>query len=75
MTTAKHFDLIKLDIEGEEKFLMQDEGSKQVLCQATCVFMELHERFVPGCDAAFAEFLQVRSPLVQHPHSPAAAPA
>lgn len=58
MTKAKHFDLIKLDIEGEEKYLMEDEGSKAVLCEATCVFMELHERFVAGCDAAFAEFMK-----------------
>lgn len=65
MTDAKHFDLIKLDVEGEEKYLMEDPGSKAVLCEATCVFMELHERFVPGCDAAFNEFMKARPPL--HP--------
>lgn len=62
MTAAKKFDLIKLDIEGEEKFLMEDEESKAVLCEATCVFMELHERFVKGCDDAFQSFMQVSVP-------------
>eukprot|EP00892_Ulva_mutabilis_P004679 jgi/Ulvmu1/2583/UM014_0034.1 len=58
MTAAKKFDLIKLDIEGEEKYLMEDAASREVLCQATCVFMELHERFVKGCDAAFQAFME-----------------
>lgn len=61
MTAARRFDLIKLDIEGEEKFLMEDAASRAVLCEATCVFMELHERFVKGCNATFAEFMRVRT--------------
>jgi hypothetical protein len=57
MSRAKHFDLIKLDIEGEEKHLLQDPPSIAVLCAARCIFMELHDRFEPGCEAAFQSFL------------------
>lgn len=50
-------DFIKLDVEGEEKFILEDEPSVAVLCEAICVFMETHDRFVPGCTAAFNAFL------------------
>ena len=56
---AKHFDMIKIDIEGEEKYIMEDDESKAVLCEATCIFMELHEHFLAGTDAAFQAFMQV----------------
>jgi hypothetical protein len=57
MSRAKHFDFIKLDIEGEEKRLLEDPPSMQVLCATRCIFMELHERFEPGCINAFRNFL------------------
>ena len=50
-------DLIKLDIEGEEKRVMVDPPSIEVLCEAICIFMELHERLEAGCWAAFDSFL------------------
>lgn len=50
-------DFIKLDIEGEEKNILVDPPSIEVLCEAACIFMELHDRIEPGCTAAFDEFL------------------
>eukprot|EP00892_Ulva_mutabilis_P006528 jgi/Ulvmu1/4247/UM192_0007.1 len=55
---AGRFDLIKLDIEGEEVHILPDAASRAVLCEARCIFMELHDRFEPGCTAAFHDFLQ-----------------
>jgi hypothetical protein len=52
-----YFDFIKLDIEGAEKRILVDPKSRAVLCKATCIFMELHERLTPGCQAAFNEFM------------------
>lgn len=74
---AGRFDLIKLDIEGEELRILPDAASRAVLCEAVCMFMELHERFEPGCDAAFKDFLQVRRrihvpyacAMCMHPHT------
>jgi hypothetical protein len=63
MTKSGRFDFIKLDVEGEEKRLLKDPSSHEVLCEALCIFMELHERFEPGCVEAFRVFLQVRPPL------------
>ena len=51
--------MIKIDIEGEEKYILEDDESKAVLCEATCIFMELHEHFLAGTDAAFQAFMQV----------------
>ena len=50
-------DFIKLDVEGEEKAILEDAASVAVLCGALCVFLETHDRFVPGCSAAFDAFL------------------
>lgn len=33
----------------------------QVLCNAICIFMELHERMEQGCNAAFQDFMKVSS--------------
>ena len=52
------FDFIKLDIEGAEKELLDEEASRTVLCQARCLFMEVHERFAPGVGASLAAFLE-----------------
>ena len=77
MTKSGRFDFIKMDVEGEEKQLLKDPASHEVLCQALCIFMELHERFEPGCVEAFRVFLQVRllhplacSFLVASTHAP-----
>lgn len=53
----KRFDFIKLDIEGEERHILSDPESRGVLCKAICIFMELHERLAPGCQAAFDDFM------------------
>jgi hypothetical protein len=50
-------DFIKLDIEGEEKNVLKDPASRDVLCNAICIFMELHDRFEPGCTESFKSFL------------------
>lgn len=54
---GKKFDWIKIDIEGEEKQLFNDESSCLVLCEARCIMMELHDFITPGCQAAFDAFL------------------
>lgn len=64
MTKSGRFDFIKLDVEGEEKQLLKDPSSHAVLCEALCIFMELHERFEPGCVEAFRLFLRVRPPAL-----------
>lgn len=70
MTASKHFDMIKLDIEGEEKYILEDDESKAVLCEAACIFMELHERLLEGCEAAFQAFMQVCTlTFHMHPHT------
>ena len=51
-------DFIKLDIEGAEKELLDEEASRTVLCQARCLFMEVHERYAPGVGASLAAFLE-----------------
>lgn len=45
-------DLLKVDIEGAECELFEDAGSWIDRVQMMCV--ELHDRFRPGCSAAFA---------------------
>lgn len=50
--------LLKLDIEGAEKDIF-DNAAHQ-LEDIPIVFVELHERFVPGCEAAFNTFAQAR---------------
>jgi hypothetical protein len=57
MSRAKHFDFIKIDIEGEEKQILRDPPTIAVLCAANCIFMELHDRFEPGCQASFDFFM------------------
>jgi hypothetical protein len=41
MTKSGKFDFIKLDVEGEEKQLLKDPSSHEVLCEAICIFMEV----------------------------------
>jgi hypothetical protein len=58
LVPGQRFDLIKLDVEGEERRLLADAPSRAVLCAALCVVLELHERFEPGSEAAYADFLR-----------------
>eukprot|EP00892_Ulva_mutabilis_P012518 jgi/Ulvmu1/9639/UM054_0071.1 len=37
LTRSKKFDVIKLDIAGEEAALMREPASRAILCQATCL--------------------------------------
>ena len=52
------FDFIKFDIEGAELEILQDEASHPAICEATCIFMELHDRLRPGCTDALNFFLR-----------------
>ena len=56
MTREKRFDFVKIDIEGEEKQILRDPETAKVLCQANCIFMELHDRFEPGCKESWQHF-------------------
>jgi FkbM family methyltransferase len=49
---ADSVDLLKLDVEGAEKELFEDSGSKSWLAQAHALIVEPHDRFKPGCTAA-----------------------
>lgn len=55
---SKKIGLLKLDIEGQEKRLF--ENADAVLAAVPVVFVELHERNVPGCEEAFRSFSQRR---------------
>ena len=46
------FDIIKIDIEGAESRLFKDASLKDIIAASKIVVIELHERFVPGCEAA-----------------------
>lgn len=59
MVDAPAFDFIKLDIEGEEMNILQDPASREVLCAAVCVFVELHEGFKAGTKQAWTEFVSI----------------
>jgi FkbM family methyltransferase len=54
---SQQLDFIKLDIEGMERDLLLEGASRRVLCQARCIFMELHDRYAPGASTAFNDFL------------------
>ena len=51
-------DIMKIDIEGSEKNLF--ESNDKHLANASFVFVELHERFVKGCNMAFKNFSKDR---------------
>lgn len=50
-------DLIKLDIEGAEKNLFEED---EKINEIKIVMAELHERIAPGCDQAFFDFSKNR---------------
>lgn len=62
MVEAPAFDFIKLDIEGAELSILRDPASRRVLCKARCVFAELHERYMAGIEAAWANFVESGCP-------------
>ena len=51
------FDFVKLDVEGEENFILRDPASMDVLCEARCVIIEIHEKIAPGATHAWKNFL------------------
>ena len=54
MFRGKPIGLIKLDIEGGEHALF--EADDPVLREIPAIFVELHDRIVPGCSEAFYRF-------------------
>jgi FkbM family methyltransferase len=50
--------LIKIDIEGAEKDLIEKDAES--LSKIRNIFIELHDRIVPGCGSAFLEFSKSR---------------
>lgn len=56
-----------MDIEGAENSILADAASREVLCTARCVFLELHDRFAPGGAAALDAFLEAGCATVQPP--------
>jgi FkbM family methyltransferase len=48
--------LLKLDIEGAEKALFS-KGTDEWLHRVDVIFVELHDRYVPGCTQAFDSLL------------------
>lgn len=55
---GKPIGLIKLDIEGGEHAIFKDPSS--TLHDVPAVFVELHDRIVPGCTEAFLKFSAAR---------------
>jgi Methyltransferase FkbM domain len=75
---SQRLDFIKMDIEGVELSVLQDAASRDVLCNATCIMMELHERKAPGCEGAFRTLLEDGCPgpaRLQEVHSPPGLPS
>ncbi|MBH0200290.1 MAG: FkbM family methyltransferase [Nitrospira sp.] len=51
-TGAESIDLLKLDIEGAEKELFEDEAAAGWISRIGALIVELHDRFKPGCSTA-----------------------
>jgi len=54
----KKIGLLKVDIEGAEKELL--DNSHDVLSDIYATFIELHDRFVPGCTQSYKNFSRNR---------------
>jgi FkbM family methyltransferase len=52
IANADRIDLLKLDIEGSEKELFSQDSDRW-LDRVSVIAIELHDRFKPGCSAAF----------------------
>lgn len=46
---AATLDILKLDVEGTEYELLADAGCDEWLARTNMIFIELHDRFKPGC--------------------------
>jgi FkbM family methyltransferase len=60
---AESIDLLKLDVEGAEKELFEDEAAAGWIARMQALIVELHDRFKPGCTDA------VEHALGGHPFS------
>lgn len=49
---SRSIDLLKLDIEGAERELFEDESCHHWLARTKMIFIELHDRIKPGCTEA-----------------------
>lgn len=56
-------DFLKLDIEGQEKYIFEDEKSWPVLCGVRCMAAEVHEKLAPGATRALEDFISVCPPF------------
>lgn len=54
-----YVDLIKIDIEGAEYELFQDENVKDWINRVAVIVIELHDWLKPGCSKAFFNALQL----------------
>lgn len=59
MSRFERIDFLKLDIEGQEKFILEDEESWPVLCAVRCMAAEVHDNLEPGSTASLEHFLAV----------------
>lgn len=51
-----HIDILKIDIEGAEKYIFED-GFDKWLPKVRCIIIELHDRNIEGCSKAFFKAL------------------
>lgn len=56
--SGKSIGILKLDIEGGEKVIFDEDAEE--LAGIPAVFAELHDRVVPGCAASFSKFSKGR---------------
>jgi FkbM family methyltransferase len=67
---ANLIDILKLDVEGAERELLSDGSCDEWLGRTNVMFIELHDRIVPGCAAALERAVQrhsfVRQPVGQN---------
>ncbi len=52
-----HFDIVKMDIEGSEKVVLSS-GVEDWLPKTKVLFVELHDRLVPGCSRVLNEVIE-----------------
>jgi FkbM family methyltransferase len=55
--SIKHVDILKIDIEGGERQIFASSADAW-LHRTSCIIIELHDRFVPGCSREFYSSLQ-----------------
>ncbi|MGA6828066.1 FkbM family methyltransferase [Nitrospira sp. NS4] len=56
-TSMDQLDLLKLDIEGSEKELLEDPARNRWISRTRALIVELHDRFKPGCTTAVEQAL------------------